>query len=256
MPDDEVIFLFHIPKTGGTSLRMALSKTLGMNEGFAHIGPYGDKLNRKNKLKPLEERSRKELGKIQVVFGHYLSSDFEKYFAGRKIKRAIVLRDPSSRILSNYNHAMRNRIHMEQQIIKFHEWYIDQAKTEFGWEHLYGKKLTHRDKQFALASVGHNYMSKFILNATGVRNYQLLTDNALYLQASNILNGFWHVGKSEYMPSLVAVLEEALKVKLDVGSYNTSGGKLPVYIQMTNELRDYLKKNNAVDYRIYETYCG
>ncbi len=47
MDDSRILFLYHIPKTGGTSLRETLSDSLGFNEGFIHMGPYGDRVRKK-----------------------------------------------------------------------------------------------------------------------------------------------------------------------------------------------------------------
>ena len=256
MKNAAVIFLFHIPKTAGTSLRQALSEALGLNDGFVHLGPYGDKIGRKKHLKPLQERSKAELSRIQVVTGHYLLSAFEKYFPDREIKRAVLLRDPAERLLSQYNHAMRNRGKLGDKPVDFHVWYQNLKKTEFDWQSLHGRELTLEDKRFAIASVGDNYMSKFLLESTGTRDHQSLGDEELYTAVTAVLNTFWHVGSLEKLPASIDALESVIGKKLDVGVHNKSGGELARHLEMNASLAEYIRQHNHVDYRIFNSWCG
>jgi hypothetical protein len=259
MQDRTLVFLYHIPKTGGTSLREALSHELGMHRGFIHLGPYGDRIRAEQKLKPLEEYTREELDGVRVLSGHYLSSRFEQYFPDRDIRRIVLLREPAKRILSQYNHAMRNRARLGLKPIDFHAWYEDEALQAFDWQSLYGHKLTLEEKKIAIASVGHNYMSRFLLNATGSRNYTGLSDEELLTQTNQLLENFWHVGSIERLPESVDRLEQLLGVSLNVGKRNRAGrfffSKRAQHMKMTQELRQYLVKKNRVDYAIYESCC-
>jgi len=255
MQDNSLIFLFHIPKTGGTSLRQALSDSLGLNKGFIHLGPYGDRILAKEKLQPIEKLGKKDLAIIGVLSGHYLSTDFEKYFKDRRIRRAILLRDPAERFLSHYNHAIRNRAKLGEPPIDFFEWYEKMIKPEFGWRGLYGKKLSLEDKKFAITSVGNNYMSKFLLEAFEIHDYQSMDDKTLYNKACEILDTFWHIGNIEKLSASVNILEQAIGKKLNVGIHNKAGTKLKKHIEMNYALHRYLVDRNKVDYQIYSKYC-
>jgi hypothetical protein len=260
MPDDNsILFLFHIPKTGGTSLREALYTIYGQNEGFIHLGPQGDRFRHEHKLKPLERFSQEELDRIRVLSGHYLSAAHEKLFPGRTIRRAILLREPARRILSQYNHAMRNRAKLQEKPIGFHEWYEEQALREFNWPSLYGRKLTLADKKFAIASVGHNYMAKFILDAMGDRDYPELSEDELVARVNDYLETFWHVGSIENLPASIARLEEFTGCRLNVGEHNKTGrfffSRLTRHMKMTVELRQHLQEVNRADYSIYNRWC-
>ncbi len=46
----------------------------------------------------------------QVVGGHYLGISIDQLFAGRQIKRSILLRDPASHFVSYYNYRMARYI--------------------------------------------------------------------------------------------------------------------------------------------------
>lgn len=255
MQDNSLIFLFHIPKTGGTSLRQALSDSLGLNRGFIHLGPYGDRILTKEKLQPLEKRSTRELAEIQILSGHYLSTDFEKYFRNSPIRRAVLLRDPAERFMSHYNHAIRNRIKLGEPPVDFFEWYEKMTKPEFGWRSLYGKKLSLEDKRFAITSVGDNYMSKFLLEAFAIHGYQSMDDQTLYKHACDILDTFWHIGSIEKLAVSINILEQAIGKKLDVGMHNKAGAKLKKHVEMNDALHSYLADRNKVDYQIYSKYC-
>ena len=255
MNNSTIIFLFHIPKTGGTSLRQALSEALVLNEGFIHLGPYGDRIAKKKGLKTLEKRSKAELSRIRVITGHYLSSALEQYFPEREIKRAVLLRDPAERLLSQYNHAMRNRSKLGEKPVDFHAWYRDLKKNAFDWPSLYGRDLTLEDKKFAIASVGDNYMSKFLLEAMGVRNHQSLDDDELYTAVTGILNTFWQVGSMEKLPASIEAIETVIGKKLNVGVYNKSGGMLARHRELDADLTEYIRQHNRVDYRIFNSWC-
>ena len=259
MQDQPLVFLFHIPKTGGTSLREALSKEFGLNEGFIHLGPYGDRVRCEQNLKPLEEYTPDELDRIRVLSGHYLSTRFEKYFPGRDIRRIVLLREPATRILSQYNHAMRKRSRLGLKAIDFHAWYEDEALQRFDWQSLYGRKLTPEDKKFAIASVGHNYMSRFLLDAAGNQAYQDLPDEQLLSDVNQLLETFWHVGSIENLPASIDKLEQLLDVSLDVGTRNKTGrfsfSKRARHRKMNIDLRQYLTEKNRVDYAVYSSWC-
>ena len=259
MQDRTLVFLYHIPKTGGTSLREALSNQLGMHRGFIHLGPFGDRIRAEQNLKPLEEYTREELDRVRVLSGHYLSSRFEQYFPDRDIRRVVLLREPAKRILSQYNHAMRNRARLGLKPIDFHVWYEDEALPAFDWQSLYGHKLTLEDKKIAIASVGDNYMSRFLLNAAGSRDYPTLSNEELLTKINQLLENFWHVGSIERLPESVARLEQLLGVSLNVGKRNRAGrfffSKRARHVKMNRDLRHFLRDRNRVDYAIYESYC-
>jgi hypothetical protein len=259
MQDRTLVFLYHIPKTGGTSLREALSNQLGMHRGFIHLGPFGDRIRAEQNLKPLEQYTREELDRVRVLSGHYLSSRFEQYFPDRDIRRIVLLREPAKRILSQYNHAMRNRARLGLKTIDFHAWYEDEALPQFDWQSLYGRKLTLEDKKIAIASVGHNYMSRFLLDALGIQGHQDMPDEQLLSNINQALDSFWHVGSIEQLPASVGKLEQLLGLTLDVGTHNRSGrfffSKRARHMKMNHELRQYLMDKNRVDYEIYKSRC-
>ncbi|MDX1409275.1 MAG: sulfotransferase family 2 domain-containing protein, partial [Saprospiraceae bacterium] len=259
MQDESIIFLFHIPKTGGTSLREALSDAFGFNQGFVHLGPYGDRVRQERGLKPLERFTPGEIDRVRVVSGHYLSAGFEKYFPGRDIRRIVLLREPANRILSQYNHAMRNRSKLGLKSIGFTEWYEQLALKKFCWPDMHGRTLTLEDKKIAIASVGHNYMSKFLLDASGHTDYQNLPDDRLLSAIERTLGTFWHIGCIEHLSVTIDILQQLLGVSLDVGTQNKTGrfsfSKLSRHMKMTEELRQYLTGKNRVDYTTYAKWC-
>lgn len=259
MNDNPVLFLYHIPKTGGTSLREALSANLGFNEGFIHVGPYGDRVRQERNLKSLDRYHPDELARIRVISGHYLSFRHERYFPDRTILRAILLREPAARILSQYNHAMRNRAKLGEKPVEFREWYERLAVSAFDWPALSGRKLTLSDKKFAISSVGHNYMSKFILDAMGDTDYPELMEEELVRRVNRVLDSFWHVGSIERLAPSIARLEQFLGAKLDVGTRNKTGNfsfsKLARHRKMDTRLQDYLIGKNRADYSLYNTWC-
>ena len=259
MSGQPLIFLFHIPKTGGTSLREALSAAFGLNRGFIHVGPFGDRVRHEQNLKSLDEYSEDELDQVRVISGHYLSTAFEKYFPSRDIRRIVLLREPATRIHSQYNHAIRNRSKLGLKPVDFHEWYENLALAKFDWPGLYGRKLTLEDKKLAIASVGDNYMSKFLLDASGSADYQDFSDSLLLSETNRFLDTFHHVGAIENLHDCIEVLQDLMDVHLDVGTYNKTGrfffSRLRRHRTMNDALRRYLTERNAVDYAVYKSWC-
>ena len=252
MNNQSILFIYHIPKTAGQSLRRALSTSLGLNLGYIHLGPYGDTANREAQIPALEQRSIEELAKVRAISGHYLCTYYDQYFSNRQIQRVIFLREPAERIISQYNHAMhiQNNI-LNQPIVDFHEWYEQDARTTFPWENIRNQPLDKSARLAAISSVGHNYMAKFILNAMGEDNYQNLNDDHLFKKANNILKSFWHVGITEKLELSRQVIAKELKIDIQIGNFNRTDIEISKFLDLNLPLRKYLAEKNTVDYKLF-----
>lgn len=97
-----VYFLLHMPRTGGNTIAAHLK---------AHLG---DRLCAAMRPGPLEMLGRRrvrlddapDFSRVQAVTGHYLGRSLERRFAGREIRRTLLLRDPIGFHVSYYNHRM------------------------------------------------------------------------------------------------------------------------------------------------------
>lgn len=99
-----VFFLPHVPKCAGTTVERHLAR---------HLGPGGfwSPPKRTRRL-PLELFGRKyarlpgSAEGVRAVSGHFIGRSAERLFAGREIRRALLLRDPAALVLSWYNYRM------------------------------------------------------------------------------------------------------------------------------------------------------
>ncbi len=255
MNNQSVLFIYHIPKTAGQSLRRALSTSLGLNLGYVHLGPYGDIANREAQIPALEQRSTEDLAKIRAISGHYLCTYYNQYFSDRQIQRIIFLREPAERIISQYNHAMhiRNNI-LKQPVLDFYEWYEKDVRTTFPWANMRNQPLDKSARLAAISSVGHNYMAKFILNAMGKDNYQDLNDDHLFETANNILKAFWHVGVTEKLELSKQIIAQELNIDIQIGAFNRTNIEISKFLDLDLPLRKYLAEKNIVDYQLFEIW--
>src|SRR5262245_48355897 len=94
--------IYHVPKCAGCSVHCHLST-------HAPTGTY----HRVNKRRgpgrfflPYDLSRMPEPEHLRAIGGHYIGSSIERVFAGRKIRRSILLRDPVSQFVSHYNFRM------------------------------------------------------------------------------------------------------------------------------------------------------
>ena len=98
--------IYHMSKTGGTTLRLTLEKNLKNNEFirlYVDSGYFSSIEHIESYLSGLLE---KEKDFIRVVIGHEVFEEFLKHF-NRDIRRIVFLRNPFDRTISLYNHVRR-----------------------------------------------------------------------------------------------------------------------------------------------------
>lgn len=101
MSNNKPLIFLHIPKTAGTSLRMALSESLGDHLKMVYNDP-------ENFQSTDDIRNSDKTG-ISVVFGHYCFGVHHQL--GLEPRYACVLRDPVHRVLSWISHVKSDKRH-------------------------------------------------------------------------------------------------------------------------------------------------
>ncbi|MGD9613967.1 MAG: tetratricopeptide repeat protein [Alphaproteobacteria bacterium] len=97
-----VYFLLHMPRTGGNTIAGHLKAHLGDRMCSAvRPGPL-DMLGRRR----VRLDATPDFRRVRAVTGHYLGRSLERRFAGREIRRTLLLRDPVGFHVSYYNHRM------------------------------------------------------------------------------------------------------------------------------------------------------
>jgi tetratricopeptide (TPR) repeat protein len=98
-----VYFLLHIPKTAGQTIQVHLAR---------HCAP-GVFWQSRRTLRPARRTAPGELPdlrRVRVVSGHHIGRSMEAMFAGRKIRRIVLLRDPLELQISFYNWQMMDNL--------------------------------------------------------------------------------------------------------------------------------------------------
>ena len=101
-PSSPVYFILHIPKTAGETIEFHLEEHCGPGIVWRPAAPprwAETVLGRRYELRSLPELSR-----VRVVVGQHIGQSLERYFPGREIRRAVLLRDPVGLQVSFYNY--------------------------------------------------------------------------------------------------------------------------------------------------------
>lgn len=125
----------HIPKTGGTSLRVHFQKHLKDQYEFIHFADKGDREAREQGLLPFSERIIEEKTQVKVILGHNVNHKTAQEMTMKDIHRVVVFRDPASWIVSRYNQAMHERSQSNRSLLSFPQW-IEQfpnVHSQFNW---------------------------------------------------------------------------------------------------------------------------
>jgi hypothetical protein len=99
-----VEIVLHVPKCAGTTIEEHLER---------HLGEAFWSPPKRTRRLPLELFARKYAARppvpperIRAVSGHFIGRSVERLFAGRPVRRSVLLREPEALILSWYNYRM------------------------------------------------------------------------------------------------------------------------------------------------------
>lgn len=171
-----VYFLLHVPKTAGQTIRMHLR---------AHCSPGTFvEPNRRRALPSGAEA----VGRVRVLSSHWLASSMERPFAGREIRRAILLRDPVEQLVSLYNFRMST--------------YLDKGIGTYSFGlHLRGLPRNFTAHFLLTRWLGHDWLSASLMPES--RQFDLI-DAAL--------RRFWFVGSHADCDRLIALIAPDLDI--------------------------------------------
>ena len=187
--------------------------------------------------------TRHDFGKMpdpnqtRVVGGHFIGISVEPLFAGRELKRSMLLRDPVSHIISYYNFRMMR--------------YLSQGL------HPYSFELAYRATQ-------RNFITHYIL-----RNFLELpwsrrarfSDDEKYDIVNAFLATFWYVGDYRLCDDLVAALAMKLGIPGRAAARNTRVEWQRRVRWKPLEVEDFspdaiaqIRRENLLDQRLWETW--
>lgn len=129
-------YLFlHIPKTGGTSLRLHFEAHLKPFEEVVHLSETGTANTKAAGFLAFNDRPPIERAKARVIIGHDVNAQTARLVEPNAVATICVLRDPLEWIVSRYNQEMRKHERAQQSIPSFWNWYwlAPRARTQVDW---------------------------------------------------------------------------------------------------------------------------
>lgn len=229
-----VQFHYHVPKCAGRTIDRHLSAALPQDAYYRtrRRRGFGRLLSPPHGLAEMPDRE-----KTQVVGGHFIGSSIESHFAGRELRRSILLRDPVSHIVSYYNFRMMRYL--------------------LAGLHPYSFSLAYRATQ-------RNFITHYIL-----RNFlelpwsrlARLSDDEKYDTVNAFLATFWFVGDYRLCDDLVAALGATLEIPGRAVAANTCAEWQRRVRWMRLEEDDLsadavaqIRRENLLDQRLWETW--
>jgi hypothetical protein len=187
--------------------------------------------------------TRHELGKMvdpnqtRVVGGHFLGISVESLFAGRELKRSILLRDPVEHLISYYNFRMMR--------------YLSQGLHPYSFN-------------LAYAAAQRNFITHYILrNFLELQWWRLarLSDDEKYDIVNAFLATFWYVGDYTFCDDHVAALAEALGISSPAAPKNAQADwerrvnwKSLTMDDFSADAISQIRRQNLLDQRLWETW--
>lgn len=249
---DPIYMIHHVPKTGGVSLRNWLSQHLGFHRHMIHYGVAGEQFCKQHGLPFLDQLTEEHLRYVELVMGHYVTEATAEFFPGREVRRLIVLREPAKRLISQYNHAMTFWCQgLGRKQMDFYEWFERFAVEHYDYKDAIREQgLTPEISFQSQASLGPNYMGRFIAQNFKKEDWVALPPEEFAAKVNELLESFWCVGLTEKLGRFATTLGNALDIPIDIGHEN-KGEARKVYLEPDARLMEFIRESNEADYLIY-----
>lgn len=212
----------HIPKTGGSCVRTVLARNYGNGEIFGFDGPV-------KAWRHFLETKDGYTSKTRMLHGHvpYGVADG----LAREARYATILRDPISRLVSDYLFALTPESGYHGDVVK--------------------SAMSFRDFCFGMNNLLSNAQSKWIAGIHPLEGVDI-DENDLRERALRALSQYHVVGINEYLPETMLLMARCFGWKPPVfHSVNISPMSGALRAALTEKIRSEIAKNNAVDIEIY-----
>lgn len=175
--------------------------------------------------------------RLRAIGGHFLGLSIEPLFAGRAVKRFMLLRDPASHLVSYYNYRITR--------------YLSQGLQPYSFDVAYG--ATRR-----------NFITHYILsNFLELPWWRIapMSDQDKYDLVNALLAKFWFVGDYTLCDTLVAKLGEGLVIsgkaiarnRHEAGAATAAWQSLALDDLSTDDIAQ-IRRENVLDQRLWETW--
>lgn len=229
-----LFIILHVPKCAGRTIDQHLLR-------HAPAGTYLAVKKRRGAARWLLPRydldGLSNPDRIRAVSGHALGKSMEAIFAGRPIRRTVLLREPLSHIISYYNFRMMR--------------YLSK-----GW-------ATY-DFGLAYKAMPRNFITHFLLNCyleIPWARLVLMTPEEKHARASAFLATCWFVGDYQRCGELVAAMAPELGVPAEVEARNCRAqwqqrvAWTPLEVDdLPLATRNRIRQENALDFSLWKTW--
>ena len=234
MAGQPVHFIYHVPKCAGRTIDRHLASVLPPDA-------YCRTARRRGIGRFLATRHNyphtPDPKQTRVVGGHFLGRSIEPLFAGRELKRSLLLRDPVGHIVSYYNFRMMR--------------YLSEGLHPYSFA-------------LAYAATQRNFITHYIL-----RNFlelswarlARLSDEEKYDIVNAFLATFWFVGDYRRCDDLIAALAQTLEIPGRAAATNTCAewkGQVRWRILEMDDLAPAamvrIRRENLLDQRLWESW--
>ena len=211
--------IYHIPKTGGQTIRDRLAEQLEHGVDYVHLGKWFREADLG--YEDLAAMSPTEREKIRVLSGHPVSRDMAKLFPGRPIREVVIVREPADRLVSLYNFRPVMRERRGQPEIGFDE-FIDATEP--------------------------NPMTAFLARRFGCQTRAQQLDDVLHE-----LTSIWLVGRTERLDDLLPLMLAGMGLSVsDRSRSNVTGVDITRRMSITHEIREQLRARHPLDVILYD----
>ncbi|MGH7047755.1 MAG: tetratricopeptide repeat protein [Stellaceae bacterium] len=228
--DEPAYFLLHIPKTAGQTIQTHLASHCAPGVFWQSRGRV--RLGSATRRSDLPDPAR-----ARIVAGHHLGRSLEGLFAGRAIRRIVLLRDPLELQISLYNWQMMDHL---------------------------AKGLGTYSLELHLQAMPRDFMAHFLLSRWLEISWpRLLTmsDTAKYHALDQMLAGFWFVGAHTDCDRLIAAIGPDLGVPPLARARNTAaqlqaetGWRLVTADTLSPEMRETIRARHRLDLALWEEW--
>lgn len=231
MAEDNCVYMFlHIPKTGGSTLRRHLRTQIRPVERFCAY-------NRQDFNKGaafFDEPGRAANWKAaRVIAGHYVNDSLDQRVGDREIRYITVLREPISRVVSQYNWSFRDAEEDDGTLPQPLEKWL---QTPGRWN-MQARSVVKTFLQMPWESV------------------RKMPEDELWDIASKTLRDFWLVGQLENLETSMAPLFDALGIPGKITQkQKVAGVHYAKRLQNSPEVAEILAPTCRVDQRLYDEF--
>jgi hypothetical protein len=212
-------FVYHMPKTGGQTIRDHFDSHLVRGRDFLHLGRWDRDASRGiDDVAALDPERRAGL---RAIGGHPLTREFAAFFPDRGIREVVFVREPAARFVSHYNFRCTMLRRDGRPLVSFEEF---------------------------MAEFSPNVMTNFLVKALGIRPHRVQL-SALLAELANM----WMVGTTESMDVLAPALFAGMGIDplVPVRS-NETGDGIERHLTLTPELAEAIRTQAEEDVLLFD----